>query len=156
MKNLFRLVFSLAIVAHACACSASPCRGVLQADGNSVIGVSGVLHKEMHWGPPNFGENPSTDSKFAVWILHVDVPFNVINPFKADRAKEIRVTDVQLELSSTFSNEQIAALVEKHITVEGPLWKATSPGDVTDFNIAVAKATVSDKVVNLSCVVDSQ
>jgi len=128
---------------------------VLQADGKTIIGVSGVLHKEIHWGPPNFGENPSTDSKFIAWILHVDAPFNVKNPFKADRGKEIKVIDVQLELSSTFSNDQIAALADKHVIVEGPLWKATTPGDVTDFNIAVAKATISDKRVDLSCIEDS-
>lgn len=151
MKMRLHIALGAAVATYMCACSATPCATPPHSNGQA-IGISGVLHKEIHWGPPNFGENPKTDSKFAAWVLHVDKPFNAIQDSKTGAGKELVVTDIQLELSSVISVEQIAAFENKHIAVEGKLWKITTPGDVTDFNVSVTKITVDGATEPLSCV----
>ena len=150
MKNILSSVLGLSLFTCICACGASVCKSAPHSNGQT-IAISGTLHKEIHWGPPNFGENPNTDSKYSAWILHVDVPFKAVQDSKTGSGKEVDVSDIQLELSDTFSAAQIATLEEKHIAVEGRLWSATGPADVKDFNIAVKKASPSTDKVEISC-----
>lgn len=151
MKIFQRFIAGVLTLGFVGISSASPCTGVPHSNGQD-IRVTGVLQSEIHWGPPNFGETPKTDSKFAAWVLHVDSPFTVVKDEGDGSEGEATVSEIQLELSNTFSDEQIAALVKKHISVEGSLWMAQTPGDVKDFNISVSRAAISGPKEGLSCI----
>jgi hypothetical protein len=151
MKTCIRFFLGAMIVAYICACSASPCTSIPSSNGRDIIRTSGVLHKEIHWGPPNFGENPNTDSKFTAWVLHIDLPFKVKNNSIDKQKNEIVVKDIQLETSNVITSNKIAEFENKHIIVEGRLWTASTPGDVTDFNIDVTRIIVNKEKVPFSC-----
>jgi hypothetical protein len=44
----------------------------------AVSEVEGVVKVEMHYGPPNYGETPATDTKENPFILYLDNPINVL------------------------------------------------------------------------------
>src|SRR5690606_37868318 len=43
----------------------------------AVVELKGELSVETFFGPPNFGEDPETDTKERHWILTLDKPINV-------------------------------------------------------------------------------
>ena len=153
MKKLILIAVNVAVAVYMCASNSSPCPDIPHSNGKDIVEISGILNKEAHWGPPNFGENPTTDSQFTAWILHLDYPFKVVQDFPKGSGKELNIEDIQLViLGDVLSDKQIIAMEKKHLVVQGRLWTATTAGDVTDVNIEVATVTIEKKIVRLSCV----
>src|SRR5687768_12992313 len=50
----------------------------------AVVELEGKLIIKTFFGPPNFGENPASDSKERSWILSLDKPINVRAKDEAD------------------------------------------------------------------------
>lgn len=43
----------------------------------AIVVVSGVLEKEVKFGPPNYGETPEVDRQVTVYVLKLSTPINV-------------------------------------------------------------------------------
>jgi hypothetical protein len=50
------------------------CNKTFTAKEGETITLSGSVYPEDHWGPPNYGENPGTDSRERAYILRLDHP----------------------------------------------------------------------------------
>jgi len=105
--------------------------------------ICGTLHDESRWGPPNFGENPKTDSKFTVWIVSLRRPV-VVNFGKDIRQTEQRKEFDEIQLSIDSGDRALVLRLEElnHtlIIVSGRLWTAVSQGDVTPVVLEVLDA----------------
>lgn len=85
----------------------------------TVVDLKGKLTIKTFFGPPNFGENPKTDTKDRCWILSLPKPINVLAKTDDDPTvgpSEENVREVQLILP-----EPHWELIGKNITVSGPL-----------------------------------
>lgn len=99
--------------------------------------ICGVLTTERHFGPPNFGENPKTDSTFTAWVLRMPSAVTVLVP--GDAKYDASTRRVQLYFQTQRHSK---ARVGQTICVTGMSAAATTPGDIAPVNIAVDSITV--------------
>jgi len=83
--------------------------------------VSGIVVFEEHWGPPNFGENPATDLRTRLPVLHLDtfirvkaLPGDTVNSYSRDSVYRLGLVGVITEDSLRYSG--------KHVVLEGTLF----------------------------------
>jgi len=97
----------------------------------AVVELEGKLDIKTIFGPPNFGENPETDSKERSWILSLSKPINVLG----------KTDDPDLGLSTSVENVRILQLVlpkshkeliGKKVIVKGTLFHAHTGHHHTD------------------------
>ncbi len=116
----------LTMVAHA-----QPCPSPLSTDNQKSVSLVGTLHQETHWGPPGFGESPKTDTKFIAWILMVDQPIQFRLGDEGSGPKDLSTRRIQLQSLSDMPMASIKKMVGKKVVASGPLYAATTGGDVT-------------------------
>lgn len=98
--------------------------------------VCGKLTAERHFGPPNFGENPKTDSTFIAWVLMPNHPILFVS--KNDSANLLNSDRIQIYFNvEKVTRKSRLNLLKKHICVTGYSAEATSPGDIAPLNISV-------------------
>jgi hypothetical protein len=113
------------------------------------VTLTGELIKRTYWGPPNWGEQPATDSLEDAWILVLDAPACVL----ADHANqtndqpEYNVIVMQLVVTELGpGNEylkQVANLVSRRVTVAGALWHAVTGHNRTPVQLMVASISAT-------------
>src|SRR5262249_54850645 len=81
----------------------------------SAATVTGTIHLEKHFGPPNYGENPDTDQIEWAAILRLDQPFT----FHSSDGINVAVSEVQL-----IGFKQVSE--GKHLTCKGHLDEAST------------------------------
>lgn len=111
--------------------------------GPAKVELIGTLLVKQEYGPPNFGENPDTDQKVQIYVLHLSVPVDI----KADSNPESNdpdtdnysgVRDIQVFfLESAPKTDVIKTFINKKIRVSGSLFEKTSPGDYMDVIMEV-------------------
>lgn len=74
--------------------------------------LSGYVIQEREWGPPNFGEDPKTDSRFTATLIKLDTPLTYCHP--ADDWKHIQVIDCVHIFDD--GKVPVRAYVGKHVT----------------------------------------
>ena len=124
------------------------CSVLLIADATTPATAYGTLHRERHWGPPSFGEDPATDSTFNALVVTLDHPLMVITWYDTPDAEPIPITKLQLhdERSPVGADNFLG----KHVEAKGPLAEKVSPSDVTEVTMdllairAVPKSEVPD------------
>jgi len=104
----------------------------------SVVGLTGVIRMERHYGPPNFGASPKTDLVETVLILILDKPVTVQgNPRSpADSDSFAHVTRVQLVVAGPGGND-LTGFLGKHIVAKGRLFEKVSGENFTDVLLDV-------------------
>ena len=104
----------------------------------SVVGLTGVIRMERHYGPPNFGASPKTDLVETVPILILDKPVTVQgNPRNpADSDSFSHVTRVQLVVAGPGGND-LTGFLGKHIVATGRLFEKVSGENFTDVLLDV-------------------
>ena len=104
----------------------------------SVVGLTGVIRMERHYGPPNFGASPKTDLVETVPILILDKPITVQgNPRSpADAERFSHVTRVQLVVAGPGRND-LTGFLGKHIVATGRLFEKVSGENFTDVLLDV-------------------
>ena len=88
----------------------------------TVVELEGRLTTKTFFGPPNFGENPETDSKEECWILSLDRPISVRAKTGSDPIfwpSADNVPELQLVLEGTHRK-----LIGKRVLVKGTLFPA--------------------------------
>jgi hypothetical protein len=104
----------------------------------SVVGLTGVIRMERHYGPPNFGASPKTDLVETVPILILDRPVTVQgNPRSpADADTFSHVTRVQLVVAGPGRND-LTRFLGKHVAATGRLFEKVSGENFTDVLLDV-------------------
>lgn len=103
----------------------------------AVVELKGTLRTRLYYGPPNYGENPKTDTKEALPILILSKPVNVRgNPdpkagFDRESAKDIR----KIQLVLTLPHKE---LIGKTVLVKGTLFHAFTGHHHTDVLMDVS------------------
>ena len=116
----------------------------LNADTDQAVLLTGRLRQERHWGPPNFGESPKTDSMFVAWIL--ELPRPVVIHAHGDDSKlrrDVTLKRIQLQEGSV-PTEGWKAKLGKVVLVSGKLSTASTGGDVTDVTLDVEDLRLMD------------
>ena len=109
----------------------------------AVVELEGRLTIKTFFGPPNFGEDPKTDSKEETRILVLDEPINVRAKIETDPISGPSVENVR-ELQVVFDGP-LRELVGKKIIVKGMLFHAFTGHHFTDVLIKVESITVAPR-----------
>ena len=109
------------------------------------VALSGELIRRTYWGPPNYGEQPATDSLEDAWLVVLDTPICVeADPggLNENSTSEFNVIVVQLVvLEPGAGNESLKAvdrLVGRHVIVTGFLEHALTGHHRTPVLLMVA------------------
>ena len=98
----------------------------------SVVGLTGTIRMERHFGPPNFGQTPQTDRVETVPILILDRPVTVQgSPGSPDGDSYSHVTRVQLVVAIPGGND-LSGFAGKHVLATGRLFEKVSGENFTD------------------------
>ena len=114
----------------------------------AVVELRGKLTTKMYYGPPNYGENPKTDSKEVFFILLLSKPVNVRgNPDPAGPEDQVSVENVRrMELVLRIPHKN---MLGKNVTVKGMLFHAFTGHHHTDVLMSVRSISLADgSVVN--------
>lgn len=145
--SYFGIAICALIITHTSICCAATCAKGVQSNGQT-IEFSGILHQEIRWGPPNFGENPQTDSQFTVWIVSVSNPIVVQGGVEIGGKSQSSVSEIQLSIDpTTFRADSLQPLVGKLIVATGRLWAGTSQGDVTPVVLGVENVASANQAI---------
>jgi hypothetical protein len=139
-------IFGIFIMFQPLACSAEQCGVGMPAAG--AIEVSGILSHESRWGPPNFGEKPTSDSKFVVWIVLLKRPliFSILNAAGSNII--ISMPRIQLSVDQTkFDARKLKRFEGQNVIAKGQLWNAITPGDVTPVVVGLEALEPTDQEI---------
>lgn len=143
MRLLLGLSIWLAI--YPLTCRAEFCANGVQANGET-IELSGVFHRKVLWGPPNFGDNPKTDSKFVAWFISLSKPLVVQGGVEFGGGYYSSVSEIKLSSETTqFKSKLLQPLAGKLVVVAGQLWRGNTAGDVTPIVIAAKTVKPTDQ-----------
>jgi hypothetical protein len=136
MKNILFFVCFLFVSSAGLACI------TLSEDGldAGMVKLSGYVITEHEWGPPNFGENPKTDSTFTATLIKLDQPL-IFCSSKDANFYELKAIDcVQIADDGSFP---VSKLVGQYVTT-----------DLVDLNVAetygqVTPVFIDNKNINI-------
>ena len=137
MKRAIRLILLVGTMLGAAASMVDAREAVLHYEP-AVEVLTGVVKFERHYGPPNFGETPQTDSVLTVPVLVLDTPVTVegsANPSHLDTTTYPHVTRIQLVF--TRPGLEVATLNGRRISVSGTLFEKIVGGQYTDVLMMV-------------------
>lgn len=87
--------------------------------------IEGTLITRLHYGPPNFGEDPENDDEEYPFILLLDDPISVIAKETDTINSNISdVSEIQLVLRGNPYVDMAKEYKNKHIKVQGTLFSA--------------------------------
>lgn len=87
--------------------------------------IEGTLITRLHYGPPNFGEDPDNDEEEYPFILLLDDPINVIAKETDTFNSSIsNISEIQLVLKGNPDVDMAKQYKNRHIKVQGTLFSA--------------------------------
>jgi hypothetical protein len=103
-----------------------------------VVELQGRLILVQKYGPPNYGENPETDSKVKVPVLQLSQPINVRRDPNSNMNTRsfVDVKEVQL-VFLTEKNISYRHLVGKVVTAKGTLFQGHTGHHYTEVLLVV-------------------
>jgi hypothetical protein len=110
----------------------------------AIVELEGVLQTKTYFGPPNYGENPKTDSKEEQWILALSRPVNVRgNPGPKSDYDTLSVRDISaIQLVLLGDHEELTG---KNVIVKGTLFHGFTGHHHTDVLMNVQSINRADK-----------
>ena len=106
----------------------------------AVTTVSGVISIKEYFGPPNYGENPDTDSKEKFYFIALDKPLCVNASSEYDSA-ENNINSMEMVYAPSdypFNN----AWLGKRVSVSGTLFHAQTAHHHTPVLITVTETHI--------------
>jgi hypothetical protein len=137
MRQIAGLILSASLFVSGCAKAS-------QSDSITLgmkASVCGVLTTEKHFGPPNFGENPKTDSTFVAWVIRPDSPV-MLTSQKHSRPNQTDRVQLYFDTGKVTENDG-KSLLGKHVCASGYSEQPNTPGDIAPANISVDAIRVS-------------
>lgn len=129
--TLLAALLSPAIAAHA-----APC---FKYDTETVV-LKGRVRLETFYGPPNYGENPATDSREQQAILYLKL--HLCTQESDDDPAEVRQRRVTLVPHGGLS---LKAFADKEVAVKGKLFHATTGHHHTPVLISLEQAPTIER-----------
>lgn len=117
----------------------------LDADTQEALRLTGRLRMERHWGPPGFGENPKTDSRFVAWILELPRPVAVRTHVQGEATRELRLQRIQMFEGSIPVTGWKAKLGRTMVVSAQLRTRDAAPGEVTDAILELEDVRFPDK-----------
>lgn len=111
----------------------------------AVVQLSGVLVVEVHYGPPNYGENPESDMVERAMILLLDMPQIVQGDLDADFNGETEYDVARVHLAAS-PEIGLSKLVWQRVRVEGTLFHAFTGHHRTDVLMSVSRVIESGPI----------
>lgn len=108
------------------------------------VSLSGIVEIRVFFGPPNFGEDPETDSRNIQGILFLDKPICTVEEEFNDAEKE----QIEVTLIPTGSLD-LADFAGRHVTVNGSLSHAHSGHHNTALLLELAGTPKPDAKPNM-------
>jgi|SRR5580765_486233 len=107
-----------------------------------VVELRGKLITKMYYGPPNYGEDPKTDSKETFFILLLSKPVNVRgNSDPAGPEEQVSVEHVRkMELVLTIPHKN---MIGKNVIVKGTLFHGFTGHHHTDVLMFVQSISLA-------------
>lgn len=134
--SVFVLSIVLSVTSHM-DCLAQRNRKLLKYEPEKVTLVGRVVLKTFY-GPPNYGENPKTESKESQYVLLLDSPVDVIGSLNdPGNVAERGVRKVTL-LVLDFKSHPVEPWRGRRVAVEGSLFHANTGHHHTKVLIEVA------------------
>ncbi len=124
---------------------AKDAQAVIVADNGDAIRLCGRIRQEMRWGPPGFGETPKLDAKRSVFILRLQRPAAFRHKSDAGQPVDQVLSKVQISLPSSESRLAVRRMTGRAVVLEGPVWSASSEGDVTPVVLQMTSVSKIDR-----------
>jgi hypothetical protein len=106
--------------------------------GPAVVLLAGRTTVESHFGPPNFGESPKTDTKEDVPILVLDAPVDVISDARQQTNRGSHTGVKRVQLVGTLL-PKLLQTEGRHVVLSGMLFEKQSGENFTDVIFDVVK-----------------
>jgi len=133
------LRYALVVVAIACVlgCVVASDESAWLTYEPTVVDLTGQLGSELHYGPPNYGEDPDHDAKVEVLVLTLTSPVavrgDVSGPLNRRTVENIK--KVQLIFGTAKTPDR--TLMGERVRVRGTLSEAESGHHYTDVVLSV-------------------
>lgn len=125
------ILAAVLILLHVGFCIAATCVASIPRDG-AMLEIAGVLHSVEKWGPPNFGEQPETDSRWTAWIIDLPAPLPISGGVKFAGKLWPTVSQIQIKMVHVLSwDALLSPYDDKLVVVTGKLFEASVISDVT-------------------------
>jgi len=119
-----------------------PAKPLCEAYDVEGVVLSGTVVLRTFFGPPNYGENPETDSKEVQALLKLDHPLCAVESVEREEQAERNQRQVTLVPLGGFSLKPYAG---KHVFVKGSLFHADNGHHRTPVLIAIRQQPVQDR-----------
>lgn len=90
------------------------------------VSFSGVLKKEMFYGPPGWGENPETDEKVYDWFLYPDKPLTCVT---GAETRDSPNWNKSMQIDLIDSDKIDSRYLNHHVTIDGRIELAATAND---------------------------
>ena len=133
-----RRLLALAMATLVCVACAASAPVVLHYDP-ALVRLSGTIVFETYFGPPNYGENPDTDSKEQARFLNLDRPVSVEGD-PTDELNSESVNDIgRIQLNAEGS---LSRYLGKHVRISGTLYHSFTAHRHTDVLLTVRRIQI--------------
>ena len=103
-----------------------------------IRGLRGTLQIRVYFGPPNYGENPNTDSREAQAVLFLDKTICTVKDDGSDNTDQVNQFEITLIPSQTV---QLSSLAGKKVIVSGKLFGAHTGHHHTPLLLSLSSIT---------------
>lgn len=134
MNRSLHAILAMLTLYGSAAFAAEPCFNYAQE-----VKLSGYVEVRTFFGPPNYGENPKTDSRQVQNMLFLDEPICATAAPDASRYDEDEKNQIEVTLRTESSSRALTSLAGKLVTVTGKLEHAISGYDNTHLILSSAE-----------------
>jgi hypothetical protein len=114
---------------------------IIVADTGNASRLCGRIKQEVRWGPPGFGETPKRDARRLAWIVKLQRSATFRHKSDAGKPIDEAISRVQISVPSSESRLAVRRMTGRAVMLEGPVWSASSEGDVTPVVIQMASVS---------------
>ncbi|MFA5859956.1 MAG: DUF4431 domain-containing protein [Elusimicrobiota bacterium] len=101
-----------------------------------IVELRGALEEADEYGPPNYGENPETDTKVKYHVIKLEKPINVM-PNSKNKFDSETVVNIERIQIATSEYQRVKQLINKKILIKGTLFHSITSHHYTDVLIWV-------------------
>ncbi|HCB1501240.1 TPA: DUF4431 domain-containing protein [Klebsiella michiganensis] len=134
MNRSLHVILAMFTLCSGSVFAAEPCIHYAQE-----VKLSGYVEVRTFFGPPNYGENPKTDSRQVQSMLFLDEPVCATAAPNAIQYDEDERDQIEVTLRTESPSSALTSLASKHVTVAGKLEHAESGYDNSKLILSSAK-----------------
>ncbi len=121
-------------------------KALIVADTGASVRLCARIRQELRTGPPGFGETPKLDAKRSALVVRLKQPATFRHKTDAGTTVDAKASKVQISVASSDSRLALRRMTGRLVMVEGPVWTASSEGDVTPVAMQMASVSKRDRL----------